>query len=91
MRLYPKATFILTTTILEHNENWDSSIEEVCRRVNSPRVHHFLYSNNGKGTPVLVHGFCRKHTLEIRLISGDASMLSSFDLVSVIASSKDNG
>lgn len=51
MQIYPKATFILTTTILEHHENWDISIEEVCRNVNSPRVYHFLYSNNGKGTP----------------------------------------
>ena len=51
MEVYPKATFILTTTILEHNENWDISIEEVCKTVNSPRVHHFLYSQNGKGTP----------------------------------------
>lgn len=51
MQIYPKATFILTTTILEHNENWDISIEEVCQKVHSPRVHHFLYSKNGKGTP----------------------------------------
>ena len=51
MELYPKATFILTTTILEHNENWDISIEEVCKTINSKRVHHFLYSKNGKGTP----------------------------------------
>jgi len=51
MQIYPKATFILTTTILEHNENWDISIEEVCRNINSSRVHHFLYSLNGRGTP----------------------------------------
>ena len=51
MEVYPKASFILTTTILEHNENWAISIEEVCKTINSPRVHHFLYSKNGKGTP----------------------------------------
>lgn len=51
MTLYPKAQFILTTTILGHDESWDRAIEEVCQAMNSPRVHHFLYEKNGCGTP----------------------------------------
>ena len=50
---YPRATFILATTILNHHPAWDEAIDEVCchLRETDPRVHHFLYSNNGRGTP----------------------------------------
>lgn len=51
MELYPKAQIILTTTILEHDANWDRAIGEVCRRIRSERVHHFLYRRTGTGTP----------------------------------------
>lgn len=53
--IYPKATIILATTILNHSENWDKSIDAVCRELNDPKIHHFLYSNNGCGT----HGHIR--------------------------------
>lgn len=49
--IYPKATIILATTILEHDANWDRAIDEVCRELADERIHHFLYSNNGAGTP----------------------------------------
>ena len=49
--VYPKATIILATTILEHDANWDKAIDEVCRELADERIHHFLYSNNGAGTP----------------------------------------
>lgn len=48
---YPKAEIILTTTILCHNSNWDKSIQEVYQQLKDPKIHHFLYSNNGCGTP----------------------------------------
>lgn len=48
---YPKAVILLTTTILEHDRNWDEAIEEVCQSLQDDRVRHFLYSNNGRGTP----------------------------------------
>ena len=51
MELYPKAQIILATTILCHDKNWDRSIDEVCTRIGSSRVHHFLYTKNGSGTP----------------------------------------
>ena len=47
MELYPDSQIILTTTILMHDKNWDTSIGEVCRRIDSSRVHHFLYQKNG--------------------------------------------
>ncbi len=49
--IYPKATIILATTVLEHDANWDRAIDEVCNKMGNVRVHHFLYSRNGKGTP----------------------------------------
>jgi len=48
---YPNAFIILKTTILEHNGNWDKAIDEVCEDINDGRIEHFLYSNNGCGTP----------------------------------------
>lgn len=53
--IYPKATIILCTTILNHSENWDRSIHAVWQELQDPRIHHFLYSNNGCGT----HGHIR--------------------------------
>lgn len=49
--IYPRAVIILTTTILNHNANWDAAIDAVCRNLRDGSMHHFLYSNNGCGTP----------------------------------------
>ena len=49
--IYPKATIILATTILGHDANWDKAIDEVCHELSDERIHHFLYNNNGAGTP----------------------------------------
>lgn len=48
---YPKALIILSTTILEHDGNWDASIGRVCRELKDDKIVHFLYSKNGVGTP----------------------------------------
>lgn len=48
---YPNALILLTTTVLEHDEGWDKAIDEVCHNLKDERVKHFLYSDNGKGTP----------------------------------------
>ncbi len=53
--LYPKAHIILSTTILNHHPGWDDAIHGVWEELQDPRVHHFLYSNNGRGT----HGHIR--------------------------------
>lgn len=49
--IYPDTVIILSTTILDHSVNWDRAVDEVCREINDSRVYHFLYSNNGAGTP----------------------------------------
>jgi hypothetical protein len=48
---YPNAFIVLSTTILEHDSNWDQAIEEVCNEIGDKKIAHFLYSQNGKGTP----------------------------------------
>lgn len=50
-KIYPKAVIILTTTILNHHENWDRAIEEAHKSMGDERVYHFLYCRNGNGTP----------------------------------------
>ena len=32
-------------------DGWDKAIDEVCHNLKDERVIHFLYSENGKGTP----------------------------------------
>ncbi len=49
--IYPDAEIILATTILEHDKSWDCAIDAVCKALNDPKVHHFLYKRNGAGTP----------------------------------------
>lgn len=49
--IYPDATIIAATTILNHDPSWDRAIEQVCRESGDDRLHHFLYRNNGRGTP----------------------------------------
>ncbi len=53
--LYPKAHIILSTTILNHHSGWDEAIQGVWEQLGDHRIHHFLYSNNGRGT----HGHIR--------------------------------
>ena len=48
---YPKAVIILATTILEHDAHWDEAIAQVCGLLQDDRICHFLYSQNGCGTP----------------------------------------
>lgn len=55
---YPRAHIVCTTTILGHHENWDRAIDDVCQalRREDARIHHFLYTNNGCGTPGHIRG-----------------------------------
>ena len=56
MDVYPGATFILTTTILEHDLSWDKAITETYQKIKQipgkgNRVHRFFYSRTACGTP----------------------------------------
>ena len=51
LAIYPGSHIVLTTTILNHDSSWDKAIDQVCAEMKNDRVSHFLYSNNGTGTP----------------------------------------
>lgn len=48
---YPRAYIILTTTILNHSPHWDRAIGRICVELADKKIVHFLYSENGRGTP----------------------------------------
>lgn len=50
-KLYPKAWIVLSTSIRYHHSGWDRSIGKVCAQLNDPKIVHFLYEENGRGTP----------------------------------------
>lgn len=51
MKKYPSAVFILTTTILCHDPEWDTAIDEITDEFSSDRVHRFRFRRNGSATP----------------------------------------
>ena len=53
---YPRAHIVCTTTILGHDAAWDRAIDECVRASADARIHHFLYSKNGCGTPGHIRG-----------------------------------
>lgn len=48
---YPCALIILSTTILNHSPHWDREIGKICVGLGDKKIVHFLYSENGRGTP----------------------------------------
>lgn len=53
---YPRAHIVCTTTILGHDASWDHAIDQCVRDTGDVRIHHFLYSRNGCGTPGHIRG-----------------------------------
>ncbi len=49
--VYPDAWIVLMTSIMEHNPAWDRSIGRVCAEIDDPKIVHFLFEENGRGTP----------------------------------------
>lgn len=48
---YPHAQIVCTTTILGHDPAWDRAIGEAVASAGDGRIHQFLYTRNGCGTP----------------------------------------
>lgn len=54
---YNNPTFILITTVLMHNPDWDNAIEEIKNEltadgfVPADKLYHFMFTRNGKATP----------------------------------------
>lgn len=49
--IYPRAWIVLMTTTLMHHPSWDRAIGRVCSELRDPKITHFLFSENGRGTP----------------------------------------
>lgn len=47
---YPKASFILTTTVLRHDVQWDKAIDELISELGSDRVYRNYFRRNGDAT-----------------------------------------
>lgn len=48
---YPDAQIICCTTLLQHDESWDRSIEQVVHSMADPKITQCVFKRNGKGTP----------------------------------------
>ncbi len=53
---YPHAHIVCTTTILGHDPAWDHAIDACVDAMKDGRIHHFLYTKNGCGTPGHIRG-----------------------------------
>ena len=51
MEKYPNAVFILLLTVLNHDEYWETLLDDACARMNSPRVKRFRFTRSGCATP----------------------------------------
>ena len=51
MRKYPQAHFILTLTVLMHEEIWEKMADTVCARMAGWRVHRLRFARSGRATP----------------------------------------
>ena len=51
MLRYPSAQFILTLTVLMHEEIWEEMVDAVCSRMASDRVHRLRFTRSGRATP----------------------------------------
>lgn len=48
---YPNAQIVCCTTLLEHDDSWDASMERVCQELADERITHYTFRRNGKATP----------------------------------------
>ena len=48
---YPKATFVLTLTLIQHDSDWEAMLDEVCEELAQPRVLRFHFRRGGQATP----------------------------------------
>ena len=48
---YPHTVFILTLTLLMHDDFWEQLLDDACEMLNSPRVKRFRFRRSGAATP----------------------------------------
>lgn len=50
-RQYSAAQIICCTTLLQHSEEWDISIGQICQKLSDDKISHYMFSRNGCATP----------------------------------------
>ncbi|MBD7911272.1 GDSL-type esterase/lipase family protein [Clostridium cibarium] len=48
---YPKALFVVITTILVHDKGWDDALDEMVEELEDLKIVRYLFRRNGRGTP----------------------------------------
>jgi hypothetical protein len=48
---YPKALFVVITTILGHDKGWDDALDEMTDELQDSKIVRYLFKRNGRGTP----------------------------------------
>ena len=50
-QVYPKASIICCTTLLEHDSSWDKAIDDVVVSMGDRKISHCIFKRNGAATP----------------------------------------
>ena len=50
-QVYPKASIVCCTTLLEHDSSWDKAIDDVVVSMGDDRISHCIFKRNGAATP----------------------------------------
>ena len=50
-QVYPKASVICCTTLLEHDSSWDKAIDDVVVSMGDRKISHCIFKRNGAATP----------------------------------------
>ena len=50
-QVYPKASVVCCTTLLEHDSSWDKAIDDVVVSMGDSKISHCIFKRNGAATP----------------------------------------
>ena len=50
-QVYPKASIVCCTTLLEHDSSWDKAIDDVVVSMGDSKISHCIFKRNGAATP----------------------------------------
>lgn len=50
-QVYPKASIVCCTTLLEHDSSWDKAIDDVVVSMGDRKISHCIFKRNGAATP----------------------------------------
>ena len=50
-QVYPKASIVCCTTLLEHDCSWDKAIDDVVVSMGDDKISHCIFKRNGAATP----------------------------------------